>query len=144
MRNKTATDALVRWVVLTLAGTGLIVLFPPEVFGGPSSVAHAAPFVALAPILGFLVMTAGWVVFLVHITHVDSRWHEDAAALALLSAATVAGIAAVAGILAGPLLALLVPLAASVGLHTALAVRIDRGCGRTRPPFGLPSASVVP
>lgn len=142
MRNRTAKDALARWMVLTAAGAGLVVLFPPAAFGGPSSAEPVASAVHFVPVIAASVVVAAWVVFHLHVAQLRISWHRDAAALALMVVGSLGAVATVVAIALNSLPVLLAALAASAFLHLALACRIDRLRHGRVSPVGVPAGTV--
>ena len=138
MRNRTAKDALARWLVVTAAGAGLVVLFPPAAFGGPSSVGTIAPMVHFIPALAVGVVAAAWIVFHLHVAQLRVPWRRDPAAITLVLAGALGVLATVASITVGWSVVLIGALVVTAGLHLALACRID-GLRRSVPARGRPA-----
>lgn len=126
MRCPSALDALARWLVLTLAGVGLLALFPSATFGG-RGVLMIAGVGSFNPIqmLGVGMVAVAWLLYVAHVLSLSSPWWRDPAALALAAVAAVAVAAAGTAFFLGHALLLGVLLAVAVIVQVALSIRID-------------------
>lgn len=109
----------------TLAGAGLVLLFPPAAFGGPSSVQAIAPMVHLVPLAASVVVVAAWVVFHLHVSALRAPWRRDRAAVGLMVVGALGVLVTVGCITLGWLAGLILAVAVTAGVHLALAHRID-------------------
>lgn len=126
MRCPSALDALARWLVLTLAGVGLLALFPVNTFGG-RAVLVVAGVGSFNPIqvLGVGMVVVAWLLFVAHVLSLRSPWWRDPAALVLAAVALVAVAGAATAFLLGSAVPLAGLLAVAVAVQVALSIRID-------------------
>lgn len=128
MRHPHARDALAKWLVLCLAGSGLVALVPRDGLGARAvvrvSAVPAGLTVAHLIVLGFV--SVGWALFVVHLRALRTAWFGDRASVGLALGCMVT-VAAVPAVLVFGTLALLTSVAlAALVLHVALCLRIDR------------------
>lgn len=96
MRNPTALDAMVRWLVLTVAGVGLLVLFPPATFGADSALRVPVLGLQVVELVAVATLAAAWVLFIVHLVRLRRQWLTDPIALALGAASLIAAVGTIA------------------------------------------------
>ena len=119
MGYASAVDAMVRWLVLTLAGVAFFAIYPASAGGSGLwaglGISHAvtATLMVVATVLHcFRVCRMG-------------PWKADALALSVSIAALIATIVAVGTLLTSSSIALIMATAAAVGLQMLAALRID-------------------
>ncbi len=126
MRLPHARDALAKWLVVCLAGVGLAALLPQGL--GARVVARLAGVpsgLTVAHLIGLGVIALGWCLFVVHVLALRSVWSHDPASLALGIACFVSLVAAAMALVLGTVAILAWTIAASMGLHVGLCLRID-------------------
>lgn len=116
---------MVRWIVLTLAGLGLLLVVPRDLVG-PRIVAVIGGIPAtLDNCVGLAVMAAAWVWFLARLYDLRGPWCADAACRLVVATTVLAAVASVAAaVWAGPELFAFAAGTAWL-LQVALAFRID-------------------
>ncbi len=129
MYKRTAKDALVRWIVPTVAGAGLVVLFPTEAFGAPTVVV-AGLDIHIVPLVAAAVIAAACVVFQIHLMQLPVAWRRDPVALSLTIVSILGAMISALAVLSGWLPLMAGALLTTGVLYAALALRVDRLRGR--------------
>lgn len=126
MRQSTAVEALVRWLVLAAAGLALLLVLPSDAFGSDALVWVAGRPATAANMVGLGLMFVAWILFLVRLFTLRGNCRRDGVCRVL---AGVFGVTAIAALVAsavgsvGLVVGFTIPaLAAQIGM----AVRADR------------------
>lgn len=133
MRHPSALDAMIRRLVVTVAGAALLVLFPSDAFGGrlwlPST---EVADLTVAQLAGLLVIAIAWASHLIQLGSLPGGNLADAGTLAFAALAAMALAAVILSVIDGTAASVIASLVVLILAQVGLALRIDRVRGRAQ------------
>lgn len=125
MRNRTALDAVARWLVLTLAGVGLFALMPATSFAAPGFAATRWLSMQPVQLLALAMVVLAWILLVVHLAQLRGPWLRDVTSWTLALLSVVAAGACVAAFGWGTTASTAGSFVVAVVVQVVLGLRID-------------------